>query len=82
MPKYVYSFKSAAGTFWIRQERDKSWSLTIAGEGDLEILGYYDSPFDAADDVQMRQTGLLDWDKSVIDDAPVTLLAWTRKAVR
>jgi hypothetical protein len=28
MQKYVYSFQSAVGIFWIRPERDKSWEAS------------------------------------------------------
>lgn len=51
------------------------------GEDEFEVLGYYDSPFDAAD-VQMRQTGLRDWDNGVTGNAPATLLPWAKRAVR
>jgi len=82
MPKYVYSFKAAVGTFWIRQERDKSWSLSIGDEGIIEVLGYYDSAFDAADSVHMQCTGWEEWDGRSDNDAPATLLAWTKTVVR
>jgi hypothetical protein len=84
MPKYVYSFKAVVGTFWIRQEQDKSWSLSIGDEGIIEVLGYYDSAFDAADSVYAKTTGWEEWDgRSDSDnDAPATLLAWTKRVGR
>ncbi len=82
MPKYTYSFKSEIGTFWIRQERDKSWSLSIGDEGIIEAIGYYDSAFDAADSVHMQCTGWDGWDSRARNDAPPSLLQWTKKAVR
>jgi len=81
MPKYTYSFKSAVGTFWIRQERDKSWSLSI-GDDIIEEIGYYDSSFDAADSVHMRSTGWEEWDDRARNDAPASLDGWTKKALR
>jgi hypothetical protein len=78
MSKYVYSFKAAVGTFWIRPERDKSWSLCIGGGDIIEVLGYYESPFDAADDVHMQRTGWDEWDRRTRNDAPATLFLWTR----
>ena len=82
MPNYVYSFKSAVGTFWIRQERDKSWSLSIGDEGIIEPIGFWDSDFEAADSVYMHCTGWDEWDRRVDNDAPATLLAWTKRIVR
>jgi hypothetical protein len=58
MQKYVYSFQSSVGTFRIRPERDKSWGLYIGGEGIVELLGYYDSAFAAADSVYMQTLGI------------------------
>jgi hypothetical protein len=74
MQKYVYSFQSSAGTFWIRPERDKSWGLYIGGDGIVELLGYYGSAFAAADSVYTRTTG---WDRRKLIDAPLTLLLWS-----
>ena len=82
MPKHVYHFKSVVGTFWIRQERDKSWSLSIGDEGTIEVLGYYCSAFEAADSVHMQCTGWDEWDRRADNDAPATLQAWTRRVVR
>jgi hypothetical protein len=82
MQKYVYSFQSAVGTFWIRPERDKSWGLYIGGEGIVELLGYYDSAFAAADSVYMQSTGWDGWDQRKWIDAPETLLLWSRKPVK
>ena len=44
MRTYVYSFQSVVGTFWIRPEGNKGWSLCIADEGTIEVLGHYESP--------------------------------------
>src|SRR5580704_16039692 len=63
MQKYVYSFQSAVGIFWIRPERDKRWGLYIGGEGILELLGYYGSAFTAADGVYTRSIGWDGWDQ-------------------
>jgi hypothetical protein len=82
MPKYVYSFKSAVGTFWIRQERDKSWSLSIGNEGIIEFLGYWYSEFHAADSVYMHSTGWDEWDRRVGNEPPATLLGWKKRVVR
>jgi hypothetical protein len=82
MAKYVYSFKSAVGTFWIRQERDKSWSLYIGDEGTIETLGNWNSAFEAADSVHMQCTGWDEWDRRVDNDAPVTLLGWKKRVAR
>jgi hypothetical protein len=82
MAQYVYSFKSEAGTFWIRPEKDGYWSLSIASEDEVELLGYYKSPFDAADDVYSRQTGLLEWDKDVRGNVPASLMEWQKPIVR
>jgi hypothetical protein len=80
--QYVYSFKSAVGTFWIRPERNKRWGLYIGGEGIVELLGCFDSPYDAADDVHMQRIGWDEWDRRMDNDAPATLLLWTRRLVR
>ena len=56
MQKYVYSFQSAVGIFWIRPERDKSWGLYIGGEGIVELLGFYGSAFAAADSIYTQIT--------------------------
>jgi hypothetical protein len=82
MQKYVYSFQSAVGIFWIRPERDKSWGLYIGGEGIIELLGYYGSAFDAADSVYMQGTGWDGWDQRKPIDAPPTLLLWSRNPVK
>jgi len=82
MQKYVYSFQSSVGTFWIRPERDKSWGLYIGGEGIVELLGYYDSAFAAADSVYMRTTGWDGWDGRKRIDAPPTLLLWSKKPAK
>lgn len=82
MPKRTYSFKSDIGTFWIRPERGGGWSLNIASEDEVEPLGYYKSPFDAADDVCTGNTGLGMWDKRAKRKAPATLFEWTNKTVR
>jgi hypothetical protein len=82
MQKYVYSFQSAVGIFWIRPERDKSWGLYIGGEGILELLGYYGSAFAAADSVYTQSTGWDGWDQRKRIDAPETLLLWSRKLVK
>jgi hypothetical protein len=58
--KYMYSFKSEVGTFWIRQERDKSWSLSI-GEDIIEEISYFSSAAEAADSVHMQTTGWDEW---------------------
>jgi hypothetical protein len=70
MPKYTYSFKSAVGTFWIHPEPDKRWRLSIASEDEVEPLGYYESPFDATDDVCTGNTGLGMWDRRTEGKAP------------
>jgi len=80
--KYVYSFQSSVGTFWIRPERNKSWGLYIGGEGIVELLGYYGSAFAAADSVYMQTTGWDGWDRSKRIDAPPILLLWSRKPVK
>jgi hypothetical protein len=33
--------KSTVGTFWIRREQNKSWSLNIGVGDELEVLNYY-----------------------------------------
>jgi len=81
MPKYVYSYKSPVGTFWIHQERDKSWSLSI-GEDIIEVVGYWDSAFAAADAVFMQTTGWDSWDDRPKKEAPLFLDGWTKRAVR
>jgi hypothetical protein len=81
MPRYVYSFKSAVGTFWIRQERDKSWSLSI-GDDIIEEIVCFDSAVEAADSVYMRSTGWEYWDGRLGNEAPATLLGWTKRLVR
>jgi hypothetical protein len=81
MRKYVYSFKSAVGTFWIRPEGKKSWSLCVGGEGMIEVLGHYDSPVSAADGVYRQCTGWGEWDRRTHNDAPTSLLLWMRKLV-
>ena len=58
------------------------WSLNIANEDEVEPLGYYKSPFDAADDVCTGNTGLGMWDKRAKRKAPATLFEWTNKTVR
>jgi hypothetical protein len=58
-PKYTYSFNSEVGTFWIRQERDQSWSLSI-GKDIIEEISYFSSAFEPADNVHMQTTG---WDE-------------------
>lgn len=80
--KYVYSFQSPVGTFWIRPERDRSWGLYIGGEGTIELLGYHGSAFAAADSVYMQTTGWDSWDKRKRIDAPPTLLLWSKKLVK
>jgi hypothetical protein len=82
MPKYVYSYKSPVGTFWIRQERDKSWSLSIGDEGIIEVIGYWDSAFEAADSVFMKTTGWDSWDRRLKQEAPAFLDGWTKRLVR
>jgi len=82
MQKYVYSFQSAVGIFWIRPERDKSWGLYIGGEGIIELLGYYDSAFAAADSVYTQSTGWNCWDQRKRIVAPSTLLLWSKKPVK
>lgn len=82
MQKYVYSFQSEVGTFWIRPEPDKSWGLYIGGEGIVELLGYYDSAFAAADSVCMQTTGWDGWDKRNRIDAPPTLLLWSKRLMK
>ena len=82
MQKYVYSFRSSVGTFWIRPERDKSWGLYIGGEGIVELLGYYDSAFAAADSAYMQTTGWDGWDRRKRVDVPPTLLLWSKKLVK
>jgi hypothetical protein len=79
--KYTYSFKSEVGTFWIRQERDKSWSLSI-GEEIIEEIRYFSSAFEAADSVFMQTFGWDEWDTRMQHDAPATLSGWRRKLVR
>jgi hypothetical protein len=79
--KYGYSFKSEVGTFWIRQERDKSWSLSI-GEDIIEEISYFSSAVEAADSVHMQTTGWDEWDVRAQHDAPATLSGWRRKLVR
>jgi hypothetical protein len=47
MQKYVYSFQSAVGIFWIRPERDKSWGLYIGGEaGIVNVAMMWRKPVD------------------------------------
>jgi hypothetical protein len=82
MAQYVYSFKSEAGTFWIRREKDGDWSLSIADDDEVEPLGYYKSPFDAADDICNRQTGLREWDRDESGKAPASLTEWKKLVVR
>jgi hypothetical protein len=82
MQKYVYSFQSAVGIFWIRPERDKRWGLYIGGEGTIELLGYHDSAFAAAASVCMQSTGWDGWDRRKQIDAPPTLLLWSRNLVK
>lgn len=82
MQRYVYSLRSSAGTFWIRPERNKSWGLYIGGEGIVELLGYYDSAFAAADSVYTQTTGWDGWDRSKRIGAPPTLLLWSKKLVK
>jgi hypothetical protein len=77
MQRYVYSFQSAVGIFWIRPERDKSWGL--GGEGITELLGCYGSAFAAADSVHTQSTGWEGWDQRKRIDAPPTLLLWSKK---
>ena len=81
MPKYVYSSKSSKGTFWIRQERDKSWSLSI-GDDIIEEICCFDSAVEAADAVSMQTTGWDEWDYGQENDAPTGLLGWKKKLVR
>jgi hypothetical protein len=80
-PKYTYSFKSEIGTFWIRPEGDGCWSLNIADDDEIEPLGHYKSPFEAADDVYTGNTGLGMWDRRAERKAPASLMDWTKKAV-
>jgi len=82
MRTYVFSFQSAVGTFWIRPEGNRGWSLCIADEGTIEVLGYYESPVSAADGVYRQCTGWDEWDKRARNDAPPGLLLWTRKLVK
>ena len=82
MQKYVYSFQSAVGIFWIRPERDKRWGLYIGGEGIVELLGFYGSAFAAADSVYTQSTGWNGWDQRKRIDAPENLLLWSRKVVK
>ena len=74
MQRYVYSFQSSVGIFWIRPERNKSWGLYIGGEGIVELLGYYGSAFAAADSVYTQTAGWGGWDRRKRIDAPSTLL--------
>jgi hypothetical protein len=80
--KFTYFYKSEIGTFWIRPEKDGGWSLNIADDDEIEPLGHYKSPFDAADDVSTGNTGLGMWDKRDGGKAPASLEEWTKKAVR
>ena len=82
MQRYVYSFQSSVGTFWIRPERNKSWGLYIGGEGIVELLGFYCSAFAAAESVYMQTTGWDGWDRRKRIDAPSTLLLWSKKIVK
>jgi hypothetical protein len=81
MAQYVYSFKSEAGTFWIRREKDGDCSLSIADDDEVETLGYYKSPLDVAEDVCDRQTGLREWDRDVNGKAPASLTDFLRTTV-
>jgi len=82
MPKCTCSFKSEIGTFWIRPETGGGWSLNIVSDDEIEPLGYYKSPFDAADDVSTGNTGLGMWDRRAEKKAPASLQEWTKGAVR
>jgi hypothetical protein len=82
MPTFPHAFRSVVGTFWIRQERDKSCGLSIGDEGIIEAIGYYDSAFDAADSVHMQCTGWDEWDGRAEGKAPASLLEWTKKVGR
>lgn len=82
MSKHTYSFKSEVGTFWIRPERGGGWSLSIADDDEFEPLGYYKSPFDAADDVSTGNTGLGMWDRRANGKVQASLQGWKKAAVR
>jgi hypothetical protein len=52
------------------------------GQGIIELLGYYDSAFAAADSVYTQSTGWNCWDQRKRIDAPSTLLLWSKKPVK
>jgi hypothetical protein len=70
----LYTYKSDVGVFAISPDPQQTgrWRLYI---GDL-WLGSYKTPWLAADDVYMCQTGYDDWDKKITVRHPEDLGEW------
>lgn len=72
----TWYYKTKIGTFSITPNCDGRYCLNINDE----CYGFYDDPWDAADDVQSKVTGCSEWDMSDIqqDSIPSDLSEWTQ----
>jgi len=82
MKARAYYKRTEVGTFWIRSDHANKWTLAIDDGGNTEVLGSYNSPEVAADDVCTQHTGWDDWDNPIRSDAPRALSEWEIQALR
>jgi len=72
----IYKYGSPVGVFII-VHRNNRWALCF----EHEVLGMYNSPIAAADDVYTQSTGCCKWDMldiSSISDAPTDIYEWDK----
>lgn len=55
----MWVYRSAAGTFSIKQNPDGRYGLFVGSE----CFGSYSTPVQAADDVYLHVTGCTEWEK-------------------
>lgn len=69
-------YKTRIGVFSITAEHDGKYSLNFNDD----CYGFYDDPWDAADDVQSKVTGCSEWDMSSYpeESIPSDLSEWTQ----
>ncbi len=72
-----YMYKSKICTFFIIPNDSDRYDLWVKEKSDAEYkLGSYSTPFSAADDVYMCETGYHPWDNQLCVDEPASLEDW------
>ena len=70
----IYQYRSPIGRFRIQPQHHGGWGLWLKAE----LLGSYNSPVAAADDVFQQATGDSDWDFLEGVPIPTDVYEWER----